>query len=136
MNSIRYAFGAGLMDSHIFVVSRWVNSGPSTLVESLLFQQQPQDKDKDHTNSNSNVTCTLPNSIWMMEPHLSLSSPHNSHAVAKVGSCLVVARGYCHSHGSWAHTSVEVLDIQRTIVWSLPNLTIPQTSGCSIVHII
>ena len=125
MNSTRFAFGAAVVDNCIFVVGGWVNSGRSTSVESLLFQQQPQDKDKDHTNSNINVTCTFLNSSWRMEPHLSLSSPRDSHAVAKMGSCLVVA-------GGWTN-SVEVLDVQRGVVWSLPNLTILQPSGCSMV---
>ena len=64
MNSTRSSFGAAVVDNRIFVVGGWVNSGRSTSVESLLFQQQPQDKDKDHTNSNSNVSCTFPNSLW------------------------------------------------------------------------
>ena len=132
MKSTRSCFGAAVMDNRIFVVGGWVNDRQSTLVESLLFQQQPQDKDKDHTNSNSNVTCTFPNSSWRMERHLSLSSPRNSHAVAKVGSCLVVAGGYCNNHESWTN-SVEVLDVQRDIVWSLPNLNIPRQYGCSMV---
>ena len=113
----------------------WVDR-QSTSVESLLFQQQPQYKDKDHTHSNNNVTCTFPNSSWRMEPHLSLSSPRVLHAVAKVGSCLVVAGGYCYcnNHRSWTNlVEVEVLDVQRTIVWSLPNLTISRPSGCSMV---
>ena len=122
MNSTQYAFGAAVVDNRIFVVGGLVNSEPSTSVESLLFQQQPQDK--DHTNSNRNVSCTFPNSSWRMEPHLSLSSPRYFHAVAKVGSCLVVAGG-C--------TPVEVLDIQRGMVWSLPNLTIARPFGCSMV---
>ena len=130
MNLARYAFGAAVVDNRIFVVSGWINREPSTLVESLLFQQQPQDK--DHTNSNSDVTCTFPNSSWRMEPHLSLSTPRTSHAVAKVGSCLVVAGGRTPD-AIWGTTSVEVLDVQRGIVWSLPNLTIPRTSGCSMV---
>ena len=133
MNSTRCAFGAAVMDNQIFAVGGWVISGQSTSVESLLFQQQPQDKDKDHTHSNSNVSCTFPNSSWRMERHLSLSSPRASHAVAKMGSCLVVAGGYCNNHGSSTYTSVEVLDVQRAIVWSLPNLTILRTSGCSMV---
>ena len=118
------------MDNQIFVVAGWVNEMHSTLVESLLFQQQPQDKDR--TNSNSNVSCTYPNSSWRMEPQLSLSSPRAAHTESKVGSCLVVAGGYCENHGSWTN-SVEVLDVQWGIVWSLPNLTIPQLSGCSMV---
>ena len=100
------------MDNCIFVVAGWVNSEASTSVESLMFQQQPQDK--DHTNSNSNVSWTFPNSSWRMEPHLSLSSSRYSHAVAKVGSCLVVAGGYSENHGIWTN-SVEVLDVQRAI---------------------
>ena len=125
MNSTRCAFGAAVVDNRIFVVAGWINEMQSTSVESLLFQRQPQDKDKDHTHSNSNVSWTFPNSSWRMEPHLSLSSPRAAHAVSKVGSCLVVA-------GGWPN-SVEVLDIQRGMVWSLPNLNIPQRYGCSMV---
>ena len=135
MNSTQSSLGAAVVDNWIFVVGGWVNSMRSTSVESLLFQQQPQDKDKDHTNSNSNMSCTFPNSSWRMEPHLSLSSLRDSHAVAKVGSCLVVAGGYCGNHGSWAHTSVEVLDVHWGIVWSLPNLNIPRRYGCSMVTV-
>ena len=131
MNLARYAFGAAVVDNQIFVVGGWVNSGRSTSVESLLFQEQPQDK--DHSNSNSNVTCTFANSSWRMEPHLSLSSHRDCHAVAKVGSCLVVAGGYCGNHESWTHAPVEVLDVQRGVVWSLPNLTIRRPRGCSMV---
>ena len=79
------------------------------------------------------MSCTFPNSSWRMEPHLSLSSPRDSHAVAKMGSCLVVAGGYCNNHGGWTNLEVEVLDVQRTIVWSLPNLTIQRPNGCSMV---
>ena len=127
MNLARYAFGAAVVDNQIFVVGGWVNSEPSTLVESLLFQQQPQDK--DHSNRHSDVTCTFPNSLWRMEPHLSHSAPRAAHAVAKVGSCLVVAGG-CTPYAMLG--TVEVLDVQRGVVWSLPNLTIRQPSGCSI----
>ena len=127
MNSTRSSFGAAVMDNCIFVVSGDVNEMHSTSVESLLFQRQPQDK--DHSNGNSNVSWTFPNSSWRMEPHLRLSSPGVSHAVAKVGSCLVVAG---ENHGSWANL-VEVLDVQRGIVWSLPNLNIPRRYGCSMV---
>ena len=130
MNSTRYAFGAAVMDNRIFVVGGCVNFvRRSTSVESLLFQQQPQDKDKDHTHSNSNMSCTFPNSSWRMEPHLSLSSPQDSHAVAKVGSCLVVAGGWNETQTN----SVEVLDVQRGVVWSLPDLTIQRPNGCSMV---
>ena len=132
MNSTRSYFGAAVVDNRIFVVGGWVDHGRSTSVESLLFQRQPQDKDKDHTNSNSNVSCTFPNSSFRMEPHLSLSSPRASHAMAKMGSCLVVAGGHTPD-AIFGTTSVEVLDIQRGIVWSLPNLTIPYQYGCSMV---
>ena len=121
-----------MVDNRIFVVGGWVNEMRSTSVESLMFQRQPQDK--DHTNSNSNVSCTFPNSLWRVEPHLSLSSPRFLHAVAKVGSCLVVAGGYCNNHGSWTNlVEVEVLDVQWTIVWGLPSLTIQRPNGCSMV---
>ena len=132
MNSTRSTFGAAVVDNRIFVVAGWVDEIHSTSVESLLFQLQPQDKDKDCTNSNSNVSCTFPNSSWGMEPHLSLSRPRAAHTVSKVGLCLVLAGGYCENHGSWTN-SVEVLDVQRGVVWSLPNLTIPRPSGCSMV---
>ena len=130
MNSRRYAFGAAVMDNHIFVVGGYVNDRRSTSVQSLLFQQQPQDK--DHTNSNSALSCTFPTSSWRVERRLSLCSPRVFHAMAKVGSCLVVAGGSCGNRGSWTN-SVEVLDVQRGIVWSLPNLTIERPCGCSMV---
>ena len=128
MNSTRYDFGAAVVDNRIFVVGGHVNSEPSTSVESLLFQQQPLDK--DHTNSNSNASCMFPNSSWRMERHLSLSSPPNSHAVAKVGSCLVAAGGCTRSA---LQGTVEVLDIHQGVVWSLPNLNIWRLCGCSMV---
>ena len=121
------------MDNWIFVVGGYVNRGRSALVESLLFQQRSQDKDKDHTNSNSNVSCTFLYFSWRKEPHLRLPIPQISHAVSKVGSCLVVAGGSCNNHGSWTYTSVEVLDVQRGIVWSLPYLNIWRPHGCSMV---
>ena len=137
MNSTRSYFGAAVLDNQIFVVGGYVKSEPPTLVESLLFQEQPLDK--DHTNSNSNascmfpLSCTFPNSSWRVEPHLSLSSPRESHAVAKVGSCLVVAGGCCGDDESFTFISVEVLDVQRGVVWSLPNLTIERPFGCYMV---
>ena len=130
MNSTRYDFGAAVVDNCIFVVGGWVNNMPSTSVESLMFQQQPQDKDKDHANSNSNVTSTFLNSSWRMEPHLSLSSPRSDHAMAKVGSCLVVAGG-CTPYHVWG--TAEVLDVQRAVVWSLPDSNFPRPYGCSMV---
>ena len=132
MNWTRSCFGAAVVDNQIFVVGGNVNFNQSTSVESLLFQRQPQDK--DHSNRHSNVSCTFPNSSWTIEQHLSLSSPRKSHAVAKVGSCLVVAGGCCDNHGTTQiSSSVEVLDVQRGVVWSLPNLTIPRSYGCSMV---
>ena len=128
MNLARSSLGASVMDNHIFVVGGNVNDRLLTSVESLLFQQPPQDK--GHTNSNSNVRCMFPNSSWRMEPHLTLSSPRDSHAVAKVGSCLVVTGG--HTPYDMCVT-VEVLDVQRGMVWSLPNLTILGPYGCSMV---
>ena len=132
MNWARSSFGAAVVDNQIFVVAGWVNGSQSTSVESLLFQQQPQDKGKDHTNSNSSVSCTFANSSWRVERRLSLSSPRAFHAVAKVGLCLVVAGG-CTPGAMLGTTSVEVLDIQRSIVWSLPDLTIRRQHGCSMV---
>ena len=129
MNLARYAFGAAVVDNRIFVVGGFVNVRRLISVESLLFQQQPQDK--DHSNGNSNVSCTFANSSWRMEPHLNLSSPRGSHAVAKVGSCLVVTGGCCDNHGSSTYTSVEVLDVQRGVVWSLPNMTSWRPYSCS-----
>ena len=131
MNWTRSYFQAAVVDNRIFVVAGYVNDRRSTSVESLLFQHQPQDK--DHTNGNSALSCTFPTPSWRVKRCLSLCSPRVLHAMAKVGSCLVVAGGSCNNHGSWTYTSVEVLDVQRGIVWSLPNLTIPRPGGCSMV---
>ena len=53
-----------------------------------------------------------------------------THAMAKVGSCLVVAGG-CTPYDMSG--TVEVLDVQRGVVWSLPDLTSPRQYGCSMV---
>ena len=127
MNWSRFAFGAAVMDNRIFVVGGFVDYVRSTSVESLL---QPQDK--DHTSSTSKASCTFPNSSWRVEQQLNLSTGRASHAVAKLGSCLVVAGG-CIYDGTWRSNSVEVLDIQQAIVWSLPDLTIQRPNGCSMV---
>ena len=127
MNSSRYAFGAAVMDNRIFVVGGCVNRMQSAKVEFLLFQQQPLDN--DNANRNSNVSCMFPNSSWRVEPHVTLSTGRSYHAMAKVGSCLVVAGGWNETQTN----SVEVLDIQRCIVWSLPNFTIERERGCSMV---
>ena len=131
MNSTRDGCGAVVMDNRIVVVGGYVNGRQSTSVESLLFQQQPQDN--DHTYSTSNMSCTFPNSSWRVEPHLTLSTGRAFHALAKVGSCLVVARGCCINHGRRTYPSMEVLDVQWGIVWSLPNLTIEWPFGCSMI---
>ena len=131
MNLARSCFGAAVVDNRIFVVGGWINSEPSSSVESLLFQEQPQDN--DHTNSNSALSCTFPTPSWRVERRLSLCSPRFFHAMAKVGLCLVVAGGSSGNCGSLKYTSVEVLDVQRGIVWSLPNLTIARLLGCSMV---
>ena len=131
MNSTRSSFGAAVMDNRIFVVGGYVNGRRSTSVESLLFQHQAQDN--DHTNSNSALSCTFPTPSWRVERRLSLCSPRFFHAMAKVGLCLVVAGGSSGNCGSLTYSSVEVLDVQRGIVWSLPNLTIEWLLGCSMV---
>ena len=130
MNSSRSYFGAAVMDNRIFVVGGFVNEMRSASVESILFQQEPQDM--GHENSSSNACCMFPNSSWRVEPHLTLSTGRSSHAMAKVGSCLVVAGGSASRTGLLRNL-VEVLDVQRGIVWSLPNLTIERPLGCSMV---
>ena len=127
MNSSRSYFGAAVMDNRIFVVGGLVNEMQSTSVESLLFQQEPQDV--GHKNSSNNVSCLFSNSSWRVEPHLTLSTTRVDHAMAKVGSCLVVAGG----RTGLLRNLVEVLDVQRDIVWSLPNMTILRPTGCSMV---
>ena len=127
MNSSRSYFGAAVMDNRIFVVGGLVNEMQSTSVESLLFQQEPQDV--GHKNSSNNVSCLFSNSSWRVEPHLTLSTTRVDHAMAKVGSCLVVAGGRTGVVTNLVH----VLDVQRGIVWSLPNLNIWWPYGCSMV---
>ena len=100
-----------------------INLGGISLVPAAATGQGPYKRQQQ---------CELDTSQFLKED-LSLSTPQTSHAVAKVGSCLVVAGGYCYNHGSWTNTFLEVLDIQQAIVWSLPNLTIRRPYGCSIV---
>ena len=118
MNSARSAFGAAAMDNRIFVVGGWVNLIPSASVESLAFP-------------NSLESLAFPNSSWRVEKHLTLSSERYYHAVAKVGSCLVVAAGL----NRYDDLVVQVLDVQRGIVWRLPNLISARRMGCSMVSL-
>ena len=146
MNSTRYAFGAGVINNRIFVVGGMVNGNDSTSVESLLFhhKQQPQrqeDKEDNNTSSTSSIngscgSMVFPNSSWKVEQHLTLSTTRSLHAVTRLGSssCLIVAGGGGGGGGSLTNRLVvQVLDIQRNIVWNLPNLKVERPFGCSII---
>ena len=130
MNCSRYTFGAAVMDNRIFVVGGYVNGGgQSTLVESFLFRKQQQ-QDKDNTRSTINASCTFPNSSsWRVEQDLHLSTNGVGHAVAKMGSCLIVVVVV----GGGGFPSVQVLDVPHGIVWNLPNLIVGRFRGCSMV---
>ena len=118
MTSQRYGFGAAVVDNQIFVVGGHVDGRQVTLVEALVF-------------SNSSESLTFPNPSWRLEQRLTLSAGRYYHAVAKVGSCLIVAVGFnTHDDGM-----VEVLDVQRGIVWCLPNFIFMRGWGCFMVSL-
>ena len=99
----------------------------------LLWKQQ---EDKDHMNSNSNVSCTFPNSSWRVEPHLTLFHWPITTCCGQGGIVSHCFAGGVTSGGTLTNNLVvEVVDVQQSIVWSLPNLIFEWPRSCSIVSL-
>ena len=101
----RAVCGLGVVGHRIFVIGGYNGSSRLNSVEYLEF--------------NDDLSLIFPSSSkWKVHKNLLLSVPRHSHAVAKVGTCLIVTGG--HS----ALKSVELLDTKRNVVFNLPDLTV------------
>ena len=58
---------------------------------------------------------------------MALSVPRSFHSIGRLGksSCLVVVGGVSSTSNGYRSKSVEVIDPQKGVVWSLPDLTVP-----------
>ena len=129
MNTERANFGAHVIGNRIFVAGGYDQKAKTlSSVESLSFHDS-----NDNLVSTSCAKNIFPkSSFWKVEPTLALSIGRAQHAMAKVGSCLVVAGGT--TTGMKEH-SVEVLDVQRYLVWSLPNMKVARVD-CSMITLL
>lgn len=81
------------------------------------------------SSSSWNTTAKTTNSATVIsqpsnEKNIKLSIARYRHATCLIGSCLVVAGGVSHNFMPLA--SVEVVDLDRRVVWKLPDLTVPR----------
>ena len=75
--------------------------------------------------TNNKGTSVFPPSLsWTIHEKLALNQPRYGHAVARVGSCLVVSGG-CPLRSQTRLQSVEVMDTKRNKVWRMvPKMTV------------
>ena len=119
----RSLFGAAVVDNRIWVVGGKASSRHrSSRVESIAFNSDP------FVSSSSSLFSV--SSSWTMQRDLSLSIARSYHAVCAVENCLVVLGGVDTRRITLS--TVEVLDLQRRVVWKLPDLDVPR-SGFSVV---
>ena len=80
------------------------------------------------TATTSSTTPTTPTTMGTQsnnkKKNVHLSIARYRHATCLIGSCLVVAGGV--SHNFEPLSSVEVVDLDRHVVWKLPDLTVPR----------
>ena len=79
------------------------------------------------SSSSSSSLCHGTCSSWTVQKNMALSVPRSFHSIGRLGksSCLVVVGGVASSSDGNRSKSVEVIDPQKDIVWSLPDLTVP-----------
>ena len=124
MHEARTGCGIAVIGRRIYVVGGHNGYNVLNTVEYLEFN------DVSHDDTSDNVSSVFPSSLsWKMHETLALNVPRRNHAIATVGSNIVVAGGF---DGSSSLRSVEVLDTQRNIVWNLPSMR-KERVGCSMV---
>ena len=117
MEAPRYGCASAVIGHRIYVVGGSNGSNMLTLVESLQFDETSDDATKETTaivfssSLSAWTTCALSDARYLYA------------AAVSVGSCIIIAGG---------SATVEVLDMERGIVWNLPPLTTGR-KGCSMV---
>ena len=116
----RAVCGLGVVGHRIFVIGGYNGSSRLNSVEYLEFIEASK-------ANNDNLSLIFPSSSkWKVHKNLLLSVPRHSHAVAKVGTCLIVTGG--HS----ALKSVELLDTKRNVVFNLPDWTVEREAHSAV----
>ena len=127
MEKYRCYFGMAVIGRRIYAVCGWSESGYPRSVEYLEF-----DDLLDKTTNSATSLFPL-SKAWMIHKDLTLSMPRETHAVVRVGSCLVVAGGY-RANNSETSRSVEVLDVVKNVAWSLRDVE-EKRDGCTTVSL-
>ena len=124
LNVPRQYFGMTVIGSYIYVVG---GTSHDSSAEALRSIENLKVRDSRDEKTSINGTSVSPPSLsWTKHQELALSEPRYAHAVARVGSCLVVSGG-CPCFGQPPLRSVEVMDTKRNKVWKIvPELTVPR----------
>ena len=110
----RFVCGMAVVGRRIFVTGGYNGNSASKSVEYLEFM-------KSSPENNEDVSFIFPSSSkWKVHKDLVLSVPRQKHAVAKVGTCLIVTGGDTDK----TVKSVEVLDTTRNVVFHIPDMTV------------
>ena len=116
--------GMAVVGHRIFVVGGYNRRSNFNSVEYLDFIADSEENKED-------LSCIFPSSSkWKVHKDMVLSVPRHGHAVAKVGTCLIVTGGEYDIDGSTR--SVEVLDTKRNVTFKLPDMAVGR-SGPSVV---
>ena len=123
----RSSCGMAVVGNRIFVIGGFNEYSYSVLnsVEYLDFFDTYEETHEDISS------VFLSSSKWKVHKDLVLSFPRKKHAVAKVGTSLIVTGG---DTAIKALKSVEVLDTKRNVVFDIPDMTV-RRKGCSLVSL-
>ena len=121
LNVPRQYFGMTVIGSCIYVVGGVSHGLGAEGLKSVEYLKLSASRDE---GTNNNLTLLFPSSLsWAIHEDLALSEPRDGHAVARVGSCVVVSGGWPRS----CLRSVEVIDTKRNKVWRMvPEMTAPR----------
>ena len=118
----RYLCGMAVVDHRIFVIGGMKQGSKLNSVEYLDFSEVSHDNNED-------VHFSFPSSFqWNVHKDLVLSVPRYAHAVAKVGTCLIVTGGDSEK----TLKSVEVLDTKRNVVFNLPDMIVERKAHSAV----
>ena len=103
---------------------------PTNTVESISFNSNIQLSTMSTMSPTTSSLLFSDQSTWTIQTKFTLPNPRTCHSVCLVGNCIVVAGGR-DDNGNWL-TSVNVLDPLGSVLWNLPDLTVPRY-GCTMM---
>ena len=114
MTTPRSLIGMAVVGHRIFVIGGYTGSSRLNSVEYLDFIEASKETNED-------LSFIFRSSLkWKVHRDLVLSAPRYSHAVAKVGTCLIVTGGSTDE----IVKSVEVLDTKRNVVFNISDMIV------------